>query len=522
MAYNEICSFLRCNSHKFMLKRIIEVMLEMCKATNQSEGKCFLSWSGQYSKQLTEKFNTFFSETFKNKNTFVSFVDIEMGSNWVVNLEKELNDSSLGLLFVTHENISSPWLFYELGRLTSQNKNAMIMYFGVDRRKINSPLKNIQSVQIANPDDIQIDTKALNNIKEVFLEIIKKTTNNQPEKKFEDYFQDKEEIEGKLKTLKDDISQIIGENIPPKEIEDIHYTTVNNMLTDLKNCKEALFINVQMTLSEWFSPYMQVHLALHDSVIRNHENETIASRIMIIPECYHDIVATNNRTIDRLKELSLIHLAMSMPIAVIALDDFLEIILSERNYFNGILKHIGLPEIRNIDYKQNNKLTYCDALATLKKALIKMLIEPGKIKPTIDCAVMFQNQNIRIWGGGLDLTNRIAYYPINKELHEKKQHKNHFENGFHIPLKAVEDIAECYHENLKKFAIKLQEKVVLANHSNNEEPNDMKGKSAIHNLSNYIGNIGCLAKETKNKYHPLHLLRCAGKGQFISELKNEL
>jgi hypothetical protein len=58
------------------------------------------------------------SSTLPGVEPFVSSEDIEKGQRWNVSISKELEACSFGILFVTRENQSAPWLVFEAGALS--------------------------------------------------------------------------------------------------------------------------------------------------------------------------------------------------------------------------------------------------------------------------------------------------------------------------------------------------------------------------------------------------------------------
>lgn len=80
--------------------------------------KVFLSWSGTKSKLYAEVFNKYISIIIPGIETFMSSEEIEKGMRWGEKIAKELHSTDYGILFVTDENISSPWLNFEAGALS--------------------------------------------------------------------------------------------------------------------------------------------------------------------------------------------------------------------------------------------------------------------------------------------------------------------------------------------------------------------------------------------------------------------
>lgn len=120
----------------------------------------FLSWSGDFSKKLAEQFRDWLPLFLQDLDPFMSDRDLLLGSRWNESINKHLDSSSVGLLIVTPENISSPWLNYEAGALTKALKNEtkiIPIIFGNEELStilVDSPLKQFQSVTFPDRDGI--------------------------------------------------------------------------------------------------------------------------------------------------------------------------------------------------------------------------------------------------------------------------------------------------------------------------------------------------------------------------------
>ncbi len=88
----------------------------------------FIAWSGPKSKAIGELVSKFLPNVVKGIKPFVSFLDIEAGTNWQDKLHDTLSMSRLGLLFITSENIGNPWIHFEAGVLSGKGRR-VIPYF---------------------------------------------------------------------------------------------------------------------------------------------------------------------------------------------------------------------------------------------------------------------------------------------------------------------------------------------------------------------------------------------------------
>lgn len=79
----------------------------------------------------------------------MSAKDIDKGSNWIVELARELEDSEFGIICLAPDNLLSPWLNYEAGAITkSVNSRVCPILFGVDKGDVKPPMSQLQLTAI--------------------------------------------------------------------------------------------------------------------------------------------------------------------------------------------------------------------------------------------------------------------------------------------------------------------------------------------------------------------------------------
>lgn len=141
--------------------------------------KIFISWSGSKSKKLAEAFNKWLPSTIQAVKPYFSPNDIDKGSRWALEIAKELEETDIGLLFLTKDNIKAPWLMFEAGALSKSMENSRVvpLLFELEPTDIKGPLTSFQSskfekeeirsllVTINNQlDDKGLDTKVLDSV----------------------------------------------------------------------------------------------------------------------------------------------------------------------------------------------------------------------------------------------------------------------------------------------------------------------------------------------------------------------
>jgi len=239
----------------------------------------------------------------------------------------------------------------------------------------------------------------------------------------------------------------------------------NSMADFLSACKEydqAVFFNAKVNFSTWFEPHMQIHLALQDSASTYRQLTTLfnyirinygiktfldipdyfatpSSRVLFITDTRSEIVEkirNNIKIRSLLRSLVYIHIMMSSPLAIITLDQFLNIITKNINIFQNdkdeggnticsIIDTLGLPDLTEASSLDN--LSY-NIKNQLNKMLNDMNVNRGSIRPSIDFAMLLKDTNSKndeckhpdVWGGAFLDKNELAYCPIDDNMGKKK------------------------------------------------------------------------------------------------------
>lgn len=121
--------------------------------------KVFLSWSGDLSHKIAVELRDWLPFVIQSVQPYVSSEDIDKGTRWSIDIAKELEDSSFGILCVTPQNLEAPWINFEAGALSKafNNSNVSPFLFGLkpsDLKK--SPLLQFQSTLYDKKDFLKL------------------------------------------------------------------------------------------------------------------------------------------------------------------------------------------------------------------------------------------------------------------------------------------------------------------------------------------------------------------------------
>jgi TIR domain len=125
--------------------------------------KVFISWSGDTSKNIAEIFRQWLPSVIQVVKPYYSPDDITKGTRWSSEIAKELDESKLGLICLTRDNLQSPWIMFEAGALSKNIDKSKVcpLLFGVDPSDIEGPLIQFQAAKFGK-DEMKKVVKMMN------------------------------------------------------------------------------------------------------------------------------------------------------------------------------------------------------------------------------------------------------------------------------------------------------------------------------------------------------------------------
>lgn len=126
--------------------------------------RVFISWSGERSRAIGDTLRRWLPSVLQVVRPYFSPDDIAKGARWNSEIAKELESARVGLLILTPENQTAPWLLFEAGALAKnldRSKVCPILFGGLEPTDVKGPLVQFQASKF-DADDIKRLVKMMN------------------------------------------------------------------------------------------------------------------------------------------------------------------------------------------------------------------------------------------------------------------------------------------------------------------------------------------------------------------------
>ena len=125
--------------------------------------KVFISWSGDKGRAFAEVLHAWLPSVLQALKPFFSPDDIAKGARWSTEVGTELEASQAGIVIVTSESLSAPWIMFEAGALSKNVGRAKVVPILVDVEiaEVPGPLMQFQCAAF-NTVDIKRLIRMLN------------------------------------------------------------------------------------------------------------------------------------------------------------------------------------------------------------------------------------------------------------------------------------------------------------------------------------------------------------------------
>ena len=116
--------------------------------------KIFLSWSGETSRSIAKILQDWLPAIIQSVDPYFTPQDIAKGAKWNSEISKILEKCSFGIICLTKENLSAPWIMFEAGALSKNLKESRVcpILFNINPNDMPSPLQQFQAVAFQKND----------------------------------------------------------------------------------------------------------------------------------------------------------------------------------------------------------------------------------------------------------------------------------------------------------------------------------------------------------------------------------
>ena len=114
----------------------------------------FISWSGARSKKTALILRRFLKLFLHELEPWMSSLDIDMGDRWAHEIGGKLQESHVGIVCLTPENLKAPWINFEAGALSKQlgQSKVIVLLMGMHPSDVSGPLGQFQATVIEKSD----------------------------------------------------------------------------------------------------------------------------------------------------------------------------------------------------------------------------------------------------------------------------------------------------------------------------------------------------------------------------------
>jgi hypothetical protein len=118
--------------------------------------KVFISWSGSPARNFALFLRTWLRQVVQALEPFMSEEDIAKGSRNIPDMSRELQNVSFGIVVVTRDTVSAPWINFEAGAISKNLDTARLvpLLLDVAKTEVVGPLAQFQAVDANDPADV--------------------------------------------------------------------------------------------------------------------------------------------------------------------------------------------------------------------------------------------------------------------------------------------------------------------------------------------------------------------------------
>jgi len=171
----------------------------------------FISWSGEKSRKIGEAFRYWLPDVIQSVRPYFTPDDIGKGQRWATDVAENLHKSEFGLFCLTADNLAAPWLLFEAGAVSKDNRAGRVcpLLFGIEPAQLSGPLLQFQAVPYSQSEVFKF-------IKAVNAATSEPLSETKLERAFERWWN---ELDEKIQSILN--TDVQNENSPPRTMEEM-------------------------------------------------------------------------------------------------------------------------------------------------------------------------------------------------------------------------------------------------------------------------------------------------------------
>jgi hypothetical protein len=125
--------------------------------------KVFISWSGERNAFVAQALRDWLPNVIQALEPWLSKADIDQGARWSTEIAVQLQDSKIGIICLTPENLREPWILFEAGALSKTLDQTFVCPYLIDLDTVDLewPLAMFQATK-ADKESTKLLMKTIN------------------------------------------------------------------------------------------------------------------------------------------------------------------------------------------------------------------------------------------------------------------------------------------------------------------------------------------------------------------------
>lgn len=118
----------------------------------------FISWSGERSGAFAQCLRLWLPKVIQSLKPWISASDVEKGARWLKEVSERLEKTNFGILCLTPESLTEPWVVFEAGALSKALGSSSVcpILLGFSPSELRGPLSQFQATMFNKTDMLKL------------------------------------------------------------------------------------------------------------------------------------------------------------------------------------------------------------------------------------------------------------------------------------------------------------------------------------------------------------------------------